>query len=182
MDADRFDALSKRVATPTTRRATLGALIASAFGLAGAAPVVRAAQGQTCTMAFVAAIRLGPSQSQALTPDGNQPGQLQGELSFSLANDGNLEQAALKLSNGTTLPVVGQATGNSLQLRITLDGRQALVALGVGEDDIADVLGGGRWDDRGTAGGRSWGLARQSAGVDRSTRGDGWRTKAGWGR
>ena len=141
MDADRFDALSKRVATPTTRRATLGAMIASAFGLAGTASLVQAAPGQTCTMAFVAAVRLGPSQNQALTPGGTSPGQLQGELSFTLSNDGKLEHAALKLSNNTSLPVVGQATGNTLQLRIGLGGRQALIALGVGEGEIAACTG-----------------------------------------
>ena len=123
MDANRFDALSKRVAAPATRRATLGAMVASALGIAGTAPVAKAAQGQVCTMAFVAAVRLGPSVSQALASGGNQPGQLQGELSFSLSKTGKLEQAALKLPNNTNLPVVGQAIGNALQLRIALDGR-----------------------------------------------------------
>src|SRR4051794_15868945 len=141
MDAERFDALSKRVATPTTRRATLGAMVASVLGLAGAPPVARAAPGQTCTMAFVAAVRIGPSVNKTLTPGVTQPGQLQGKLSFSLDENGKLDKATLTLPNNTSLPVVGQATGNSLQMRINLDGHTALVAIGVGESDIADCTG-----------------------------------------
>src|SRR4051812_39669404 len=141
MDAERFDALSKRVATPTTRRATLGAMVASVLGLAGAPPVARAAPGQTCTMAFIAGVRLGPSINTMLATGATQPGQLQGKLSFTLDEDGKLEKASLTLPNNTSLPVVGQATGNSLQMRIKLDERTALVALGVGEADIADCKG-----------------------------------------
>jgi hypothetical protein len=141
MDADRFDSLSRSMAAPTTRRATLGAMVASALGLGAVAPTVQAAQGQVCTMAFVTTVRLGPSVSQPLTPDGNQPGQLQGELRFSLSQTGNLENAAFQLSNGTNLPVVGQATGHALQLRIALDENLALVAQGVGAEEIAACKG-----------------------------------------
>jgi hypothetical protein len=51
MHADRFDTLAKYLATPTTRRATLGAAaggLLSVRGLGRAAPVARAAQGATC--------------------------------------------------------------------------------------------------------------------------------------
>ena len=48
MDADRFDSLAKRLVTPTTRRASLGALAAGSFlgalGLGRAIPETRAAQ------------------------------------------------------------------------------------------------------------------------------------------
>src|SRR5690242_16727287 len=141
MDPKRFDALSKRVATPTTRRATLATMVASVLGLASAPPVVRAAPGQTCTMAVVAAVRLGPSLTKPLASGATQPGQLQGKLSFTLTNSGKLDNATLTLPNNTSLPVIGQATGTSLQMRITLDGRTALVAMGVGESDIADCTG-----------------------------------------
>ena len=152
MDADRFDALSRRVAVPTTRRATLSALTASglltALGLGRAAPATRAAQGQVCRMSFMATVRVGPSLNQTLAPGATQPGQLQGELSFALSETGNLEQAALKLLDGTRLPVVGQATGHALQLRITIDQRAALVALGVGAEEIAEELLGRSYVDR----------------------------------
>src|SRR3954468_13444426 len=78
MDPERFDTLAKRFVTPTTRRATLGGLAAggllSAFGLGRAIPETQAAQPQTCTLAFVATVRLGPSAQEALTTSGTEPG------------------------------------------------------------------------------------------------------------
>lgn len=141
MDASQFDSLSKRVATPATRRATLGAMVASVFGLSSAPPVARAAPGQTCTMSFVAAVRLGPSVNATLVPGTTQPGQMQGKLTFALDENGKLENASLTLPDNTSLPVVGQATGNALQLRISIDGKVAVVAMGVGEAEIAECKG-----------------------------------------
>src|SRR5687768_643302 len=96
MDADRFDSLAKRLVSPTTRRATLGGLAAggllSALGLSRAIPETRAAQSGTCTLAFVATVRLGPNVQQVLTTNSTQPGELRGELSFVLSQSDNLEQ------------------------------------------------------------------------------------------
>ena len=61
--------------------------------------------------------------------------------SFALAKTGNLENAVLALPDGTSLPVVGQATGHALQVRIDLGQRLALVAVGVGEQEIAACQG-----------------------------------------
>jgi hypothetical protein len=144
MDPDRFDSLAKRLITPTTRRATFGASaggLLSAFGLGRTVPETRAAQGRTCKLAFAATVRLGPSVDHALTPDGPTPGELRGELRFALSNIGTLENGALLLPNGTRFPVVGQATGYGLQLRIELEPRVALVAVGVGERQITDCTG-----------------------------------------
>jgi len=145
MDPDRFDTLAKRLVTPTTRRASLGGLAAggllSALGLGRAIPETRAAQPRTCTLAFVATVRLGPNTQRALTTNGTQPGELRGDLSFALSERGTLEDAKLLLSDGTSLPVVGQATGYSLQVRIELGRRLALVAVGVGEQEIATCRG-----------------------------------------
>ncbi len=149
MDADRFDTLAKRLVTPTTRRATLGAAAAggllSALGLGRAVPhavpQTRAAQRRTCALAFVATVRLGPSVEQALTPNGTRPGELRGELRFSLSESGALEDSTLLLPDGTSLAVVGQAIGHSLQVRIDLGQRLALVAVGVGEQEGAACQG-----------------------------------------
>lgn len=145
MDADRFDTLAKRLVTPTTRRATLGAAAAggllSALGLRHAAPQAHATQGGPCVLAFVAMVRQGPSVDQALTTNGSRPGELRGELSFSLSATGNLEDGTLLLPNGASLPVVGQAMGHALQVRIELAPRLALVALGVGEQEVAACQG-----------------------------------------
>ena len=145
MDADRFDTLAKRLITPTTRRATLGTAAAggllSALGLIRTVPEVRAAQRGSCVLTFVATVRQGPSLGQVLTPGGSKPGELRGELSFSLSQTGNLENAVLSLPDGTSLPAVGQATGHSLQVRIERGQRQAVVAVGVGEQDVATCQG-----------------------------------------
>ena len=145
MDADRFDTLAKRLVAPTNRRSALGAAVAggffSALGIGRAAPATRAAQGGTCVMAFAAQVLQGPSVQQTLTPAGARPGEVRGDLSFSLSATGNLENATLALPNGTNLPVVGQAIGYSLHLRIELAPRTALVAVGVGEQEIARCQG-----------------------------------------
>jgi len=145
MDAERFDTLAKRLVTPTTRRATLGAVAAggllSALGLSRTVPAAQAAQDGTCALAFVVMVWQGPSVEQALTPNGTRPGELRGELRFSLSETGNLEDGTLLLPDGASLPVVGQATGHSLQVRIELGQRLTLVAVGVGEQAVAACQG-----------------------------------------
>ena len=145
MDADRFDSLARGLSSPTTRRATLGAVVTSGFfsalGLGRAVPETSAAQGGRCQLAFVANVRMGPGVDQMMTPAGRAPGELRGDLSFSLSPTGNLEDGTLRLSDGTSLPVVGQATGHALQMRIELGQRVALVAVGVGEQEVAACRG-----------------------------------------
>ncbi|MBA2519349.1 MAG: hypothetical protein H0V24_06765 [Chloroflexia bacterium] len=141
MDADRFDLLTKSIATPANRRRALGLTAGGFLGafLRGDAPV--AAQRTTCTLEFVTAVRQGPSASQLLTDDAALPGEARGELSFSLSASGALEDGVLRLSDGTDLPVVGQATGNSLQMRIDAGQGIVFVAIGVGEQDVAACQG-----------------------------------------
>ena len=145
MDPDRFDSLAMRLVTPTSRRATLGGLaiggLLSALGLGQGIPETRAAQPGTCELAFVATVRLGPNADRVLTTTGSGKGELRGELRFGLSESGKLEDATLLLPDGTTLPAVGQAMGHSLQVRIELGPRLALVAVGVGEQEIAKCRG-----------------------------------------
>src|SRR5262245_2407120 len=79
--------------------------------------------------------------NQVLTTNGALPGELRGQLTFALSQTGALQNAAISLPDGSSLPVVGQATGTSLQLRIGLNERFALVAVGVGEQDVAACEG-----------------------------------------
>jgi hypothetical protein len=143
MDAGSFDRLTRRLVVPTSRRTALGALAASglldALGIGRAAPVARAQVD--CVLAFVATVRQGPSAGLPLTENGTRPGELRGELSFALTDSGMLQDGALTLPDGISLPVVGQATGHSLQVRIELAPRVALVAIGVGEEEIAACRG-----------------------------------------
>ncbi|MBA2598393.1 MAG: hypothetical protein H0V00_17360, partial [Chloroflexia bacterium] len=145
MDPTRFDTLTKRLVAPTTRRSALGAAVTggllSALGLARAVPEARAAQGGTCVLAFAAQVRQGPSVQQPLTAGSARGGEVRGELSFSLMPSGTLQNATLTLDDGSQLPVVGQANGYALQVRIELEPRVALVAIGVGEQEIARCQG-----------------------------------------
>ena len=142
MDAERFDSLAKRLGASATRRTALGGAAGGLLGALGVRPAgIHAAQGGVCVLAFVAAVRVGPSTGQALTPDGGRPGELRGELRFSLSGRGALQDATLALANGVTLPVVGDATGHTLNARIELAPRTALVIVGVGEQEVAACQG-----------------------------------------
>jgi hypothetical protein len=145
MDPARFDTLARSLSAPRSRRAALSAAAAggllSALGLTRSVPETRAAQGGTCVLAFAAQVVQGPSTQQALTPNDTRAGEVRGDLSFSLSGSGNLDNATLTLADGTSLPVVGQATGHALQVRIDLGQRLALVAVGVGEQEIARCRG-----------------------------------------
>ena len=78
MDGEQFDSLTRQLGAPTSRRTALGAAVASgilgAFGVGRPVAAVAAAQGQTCTLAFAANVRLGPSLNRALTANGTTPG------------------------------------------------------------------------------------------------------------
>lgn len=141
MDGQRFDTLSRRIAGRVTRRATVGGLVASAIGAPFEPALARAAKDQVCTLAFETTALIGPSQEQGISAGSPQPGQLQGQLRFSLSESGNLEHAALVLPDGASFKVVGQATGHALQFRIALDERRAVVATGVGEREITECSG-----------------------------------------
>src|SRR5215203_4800381 len=131
MDADRFDTLARSLSVPRSRRAALSSAAAggllSALGLSRAVPDASAAQGGTCVVDFAATTQ--------------RTGEVTGTLNFSLSGSGKLDNAALTLPDGAQLPVVGQATGHSLQLRIALGPQQALVAVGVGEQEISRCQG-----------------------------------------
>ncbi len=154
MDAKRFDTLARALTGARTRRSALGAVVAggvlSALGF-GREEAVRAAQGQgdlcvlagpggTCVLAFEAIVRQGPSARQPLVAGGT-PGALRGYLRFSLSGNGSMEDADLLLDDGSSLPVAGLAIGHGFQARIDLGQGRALVAVGVGEQDITRCLG-----------------------------------------
>ena len=114
MEADRFEDAAKRLVAPSTRRGTSVAAAGgflSALGLSRPVPRDSSRPGTTCSLAFAATVRLGASAAQALTPNGTTPGELRGELRFALSDSGTLEQGALLLRNGTSLPVVGRLLG-----------------------------------------------------------------------
>jgi hypothetical protein len=145
VDAESFDTLTRSLSAPRSRRAALRAAAAggllSALGFTRAEPEARAAERGTCVVAFAAQVLQGPSIGTPLVPNAARAGELRGDLRFSLSASGNLDNAALTLPDGTQLPVVGQATGPALEVRIELAPRTALVAIGVGEQEMTACQG-----------------------------------------
>lgn len=61
-----------------------------------------------CLLALDATTDLGPDAGKTL----------QGTLTLAIGQDGAIDSGTLELSDGTTQPVVGQANGRSIRLRI----------------------------------------------------------------
>jgi hypothetical protein len=90
-------------------------------------------------LAVTATIRSGPSAS--LTLPGAKPGELAGTLTVTLGPDGAIDQGGFTLSDGVTLPVVGQATGRELALRARVGLGQTLVLIGVADQAVTQCAG-----------------------------------------
>src|SRR5688572_12312959 len=111
MDPQQFDALSRTLAQVSSRRqamvrvgaAGLLAGLATAVGR-GRTEALAAAQGETCRLAIVATVRLGPDATERMQTD--VPGELRGEISFSLGSDGAIDAGRFLLDGGTEVPVV----------------------------------------------------------------------------
>lgn len=150
MDSSRFDTLARGMAAPTSRRTAVRGLagggLLAALGLKttpGEVPAAAAAAaaGATCTLNFVANVRLGPDTGVLLTQGVAQPGQVQGTLNVSLGADGAIDQGQLKLADGTTIGVLGQATGRAVSLRLALGQGKTLVAVGTAEHALTACTG-----------------------------------------
>lgn len=139
MDPNRFDALTRRYATATTRRAALGGLVGG--GLLAAFGHAPARAATTCTLSWTANVRFGPSTGAMLVAGGTLPGELKGTLSLALGDDGAIDQGQLRLADGSTVTVVGQALGRALHLRLQTGNGQALVAVGTAEQAVASCTG-----------------------------------------
>lgn len=63
--------------------------------------------GGQCVLTIDATVELGASAGQSF----------QGTLSISVGPDGAIDSGTLQFSDGTSVPVVGQATGRSIRLR-----------------------------------------------------------------
>lgn len=67
--------------------------------------------GNACLLDISGTTELGPNAGQTF----------QGTLSLTIGPDGAISSGTLQLTDGTTVPVVGQATGRSIRLRIGSD-------------------------------------------------------------
>ena len=158
MDDNRFDSLTRRLGAPASRRAALGAGLAGgvlgALRIPRSVPEVSAAQAGTCSLPFVANVRVGPSAEIPLLQENAPPGELRGELRFTLAEQGRFQNAELRLPDGTSYPVVGQATGYALQARIELAPRNRAGHLGSRRAGDRRLPGRDRWSGRRSPGRR----------------------------
>jgi hypothetical protein len=115
--------------------------LATAVGR-GRSEAVPAAQDETCRLAIVATVRLGPDATERMQTD--VPGELRGVISFALGPDGAIDAGRLLLDGGPEVPVVGQATGRALNLRADLQAVQeglALVLVGTAEEPVSRCTG-----------------------------------------
>ncbi len=162
MDGDRFDSFARFLVTPPSQRsvdelsrsmarglprrtllARLGAggLGAALLGVTSADRVraaVPVAQAATCQLDLVANVRLGASAGTPI--GGSVPGELRAQLSFGFDDRGAITSGSLRLANGQEVPVVGQALGRALHLRVAT-GNQLLVLVGTAEQDLGSCQG-----------------------------------------
>jgi hypothetical protein len=149
MDPQQFDALSRTLAHSSSRRraiarvggAGLIAGLATALGR-GRSEALPVAQDETCHLAIVATVRLGPDATERMQTDVS--GELRGEITFALGRDGAIDAGRLLLEGGPEAPVVGQATGRAVNLRVDLEAIQeglALVLVGTAEEPLSRCTG-----------------------------------------
>jgi hypothetical protein len=145
VDATRFDRFSRALASRMNRRRAVQALgggtIAAATTGAVTHQSVSRAQDDAgaCKLDLTASVRVGTSTDSTLGGDG--PGELTGQLSFSLRSAGELTDAVLALSDGTRLDAVGQTDGRALTLRVEIPLGGTLVLVGAGSDCIPSCEG-----------------------------------------
>lgn len=147
MDPQQFDTIAKSFASGLSRRKALtrlggggAAALLAALGRNHLDVAAQGGAGASCNLAFVANVRVGPSAGQLL--GGTAPGELKGQLTFALDQDGAITQGQLQLADGTRFPLVGQATGRALNLRLDLgNAQQVFVAVGTAEQDLTACRG-----------------------------------------
>jgi hypothetical protein len=146
MDAGRFDGLSRSFANRRSRRSALKGL-----GLAGVAAVVRAehapAASGACALPIVATTAVGPHKDTTYS----------GTLNLEIGDNGAIDGGSFDLDTGTSLPLVGQATGRVLNLRVALSDGGILALNGTADIDLvlcrgdaSGVIGGPDDTDLGT--------------------------------
>ncbi len=145
MDGIRFDNLTRKL----SRRKAVS--VAGATSLAAAMTKVLPTQAQgggtTCQMSIQALTSAGPSFGQAYS----------GLLEITLMDDGAIDSGSFTPEGGIATPVVGQADGRAVSLRIMFADGQSLVLTGTGENgiemcsgELSGVFGGPKLGDTGS--------------------------------
>jgi hypothetical protein len=147
MDPSQFDALSRTVASGVSRRQAVAkfgvaGVLAGLSGVLGrqrSAAAVPIMQNANCRLEIFAAIRLGPSAGVIL--DGSVPGELRGRLTLAIGADGAIDNGRFRLEGGAELPVVGQANGRALNLRVDVATDQSLILVGTAAQKLEQCTG-----------------------------------------
>ena len=145
MDAERFDRISRLLALSTSRRQMLGRagyLLGASLGMGAAGRTVLAQDdggpSPECRLDLVANIR-GSPEGIVLIPEDEDS--LLGELRFSIAADGALENATFTLDGGAERVVAGQAQGHAFSARVDYLPGRTLVLVGVSLFPIDECRG-----------------------------------------
>lgn len=136
MDSQRFDRFSRSLATRTTRRQAVrqvgaGGVLGGVAAVLGVKALQAQDSAQTCALPVYAEVYLGPWLGM----------NYQGTLTLEMNADGAIDGGALVLTDGTSYPLVGQATGRGLDLRIDLGSGLLLTLTGTAENDFARCEG-----------------------------------------
>jgi len=183
MDPNRFDALSRSMATRSNRRSAVRGI--SAGGIAAGLLTtlglgrIRAAD-QACAFKITATTSAGPNEGTTYS----------GMLNMRIGDDGAIDEGSFDTDDGESFDLVGQASGRALNLRITLADDKVLTLSGTSAVDLvlcrgaaAGTFGGpddgdlGTWrtgDSSGSGGGSGSGSGGgASSGGGSSSSGDG---------
>jgi hypothetical protein len=144
MDADRFDRFSRSFGNRTSRRSAIktlggGGLFAAVLAGLGLAKATAQDDDQTCLLDLVAGVHLGPDQNRPL--DGENRGELRGQVRFGISDEGRLVDGVLRLANDDEIEVVGQVSGLAITMRIALPEDRTLVLVGAGERALRSCEG-----------------------------------------
>src|SRR3954468_21645841 len=136
MDANRFDMLSRSLSRRGSRRGLAAGGIAAGLAALG---IERAEAANSCTLQIQATTVTGTHKDTIYT----------GTLNIQIGDNGAIDSGTFNTSDGANHPLVGQATGRALHLRITLGDSQVLALDGTAANDLILCRG----DASGTFGG-----------------------------
>jgi membrane peptidoglycan carboxypeptidase len=146
MDADRFDQFCRSFGNRTSRRRAVkqlggGGLVAAALAGFGLTRAQSSAQddSEVCTLDLVAAVHLGRDQNRPL--DGENRGNLRGQLRFTVGAQGRLVDGVLQYGDDSEVDVTGQVAGLAITMRIAIPEVGTLVLIGAGERALRSCEG-----------------------------------------
>lgn len=136
MDQNRFDGLSRSLARRTSRRKAVRQLgaggVAGGIGAMLGAGVLRAQDtAHTCELPIYAEVYVGPYLGTVY----------EGTLSLDIGGDGAIDSGVFTTLDGAVYPLVGEAEGRALDLRIDLGNGLLLTLTGTAENDFAICQG-----------------------------------------